>query len=151
MGEVKATHARSGPHRKRFSNQHSGIRLHIEQTPERALLGVIRARRVTCGRSDATILLLNKVRVAQALRTTITPFIAHAFVQAFGESLSQAIGEGLRHDRVVVVVLGLEPVAQLLQADAAGYRERTDMIVQTHFVRCDEVGERSARFGALLI
>ena len=133
MGEVKSTHARSGPHRKRLRDQHSCIRLHIEQTPERALLRVIRARRITCGRPDAAIFLLNKIRVAQAFRTTVTPFIAHAFVQALGESLSQAIGEGLRHDRVVVVVLGPVPVAQFLQADPAGYRECADMIAQTQF------------------
>src|SRR5271156_3858994 len=110
MGEVKATHARSGPHRKRLGDQHPYIHLHVEQTPKRTLFGVIRARWITSSWPDATILLLNKVRVAQALRTTITPFIAHAFVQAFGESLSQAIGEGLRHDRVVVVVLSSEPI-----------------------------------------
>src|ERR1700720_3748726 len=69
MGEVEPTHARTGPHRKRLSNQHSSVRLHIEQTPERALLRVIRARRVTRGRPDSTILLLNKIRVAQAFFT----------------------------------------------------------------------------------
>src|SRR5579872_1484114 len=31
--EVKAAHARSRPHRKRFRELHSGIRLYIEQTP----------------------------------------------------------------------------------------------------------------------
>src|SRR5260370_19685773 len=113
MGEVESTHARSGPHRKRLRYERPGTRMHIEQTPERALLGVIRACRVTCGRPDAAIFLSNKIRVAQALRTTITPFIAHAFVQAFGESLSQAIGEGLRPDRVLVIMICREPLAQI--------------------------------------
>ena len=72
-------------------------------------------------------------------------------MQALGESLSQAIGEGLRHDRVVVVVLGPEPVAQFFQADSAGYGERADMIVQTGFLRRDEVGEGSARLATFSV
>src|SRR5260370_11206103 len=52
VGKVKPTYARAGPHGKRLSNHHSGVRLHIEQTPERALLRVVRARRVTRGWPD---------------------------------------------------------------------------------------------------
>src|ERR1700687_5209360 len=33
VGKVKPTYARAGPHRKRLSNQHSGVHLHIEQAP----------------------------------------------------------------------------------------------------------------------
>src|SRR5208282_1057515 len=45
--EVKSTYAGAGPHGKGFGNQHSGIRLHVEQTPQGALLGVIWTLRVT--------------------------------------------------------------------------------------------------------
>src|SRR5580658_3880840 len=151
MGEVESTHARAGPHRKRLGDQHSCIRLHIEQTPKLTLFRVIRARRITRSWPDAAIFLLNKISGAQALRATITPFIPHAFVQAFGESLSQAVGDGLRHDRVVVIVLGPVRLAQFFQADPAGYRECADVSAQTRFLRSDEVGERSARLVALLI
>ena len=72
-------------------------------------------------------------------------------MQALGESFGQAIGDGLCHDRVVVVVLGPEPVAQLLQSDPARYRECTDMIGQPRFLGRNEVGKRSARLAALFI
>src|ERR1700730_5034608 len=89
VGKVEPTHARSGPHRKRLSNQHSSVRLHIEQTPKRPLLRWIRGRRVTCGWPDPTVLLLDEIRIAQSLFTTVTPFIPYSLVQAFGESFSQ--------------------------------------------------------------
>ena len=69
-------------------------------------------------------------------------------MQAFGEGFGQAIGDGLRHDRVVVVVLGAEAIAQLLQADAAGDREGADVVGQSGFLRRDEVGERAAGLAA---
>src|SRR6266851_7249131 len=103
VGKIEPTHARAGPHRKRLSDQHPGVRLHIEQTPKGAFFRVIRACGITRSRPDAPILLLDEIRVTQALRTTVTPFIPHSLVQAFGESFSQAIGDGLRHDGVVIV------------------------------------------------
>ena len=66
-------------------------------------------------------------------------------MQAFGEGFGEAVGERFGHDRVVVVVVGSELVAQLLQADAAGYCERADVIGQPGFLWRDEVGERPAR------
>ncbi len=77
----------------------------------------------------------------QIFLATVAPFVAYPLVQAFGECFSQAIGDCLRHDRVVVVVLGTEHVAQLLQADAAGHREGTYVIGQPGFFRRNEVGE----------
>ena len=40
----------------------------------------------------------------------VAPIAAGALVQQLGERLGQAIGQGLGHDRVVVVVVGLEPL-----------------------------------------
>ena len=81
---------------------------------------------------------LDQIRVAQAFVAPVAPFVAHPLVQAFGERLGQAIGDRLGHDGVVVVVLGPEPVAQLLQADAGGHGEAAEMI-----------GQRRSRFGAM--
>src|SRR5271156_5568173 len=102
MSEIEPTHAGPRPHCERLSNLHSGIRSHIEQTPERALLRVIRACRITCGRPDTAIFLFNKISVAQALIAAVTPFFSYSLMQTFGEGFGQAIGDGLRHDRVVV-------------------------------------------------
>src|SRR6266403_2254793 len=80
MGEVEPTHARAGPHRKGLRDQHSGVGLHIEQSPKGALFRVIRARRVTRSRPDPPVLLCDEIRVAQALCTTVAPFIPHPLV-----------------------------------------------------------------------
>src|SRR5271170_6022255 len=149
--KVKPTHARSGPHREGLRNLHAGVGLDIEQTPERSLLRVIRASRVARGRPDTAILLLNKIRRTETFLKPVTPFITHSLVQAFREGFGQTICDSLRHDRVVIVVLGSEAVAKLLQADTAGYRERADVIGQCRFLRRNEVRERSARFAALSV
>ena len=68
--------------------------------------------------------------VRQIFVAAIAPLVAHALVQAFGEGFGEAVGEGLGHDGVVVVVLGAEAVAELLQADAAGDGEGADVVGQ---------------------
>src|ERR1700733_15118041 len=60
MRKVEPAHARSRPHRKRLRNQHSGIRLHVEQIPQRSLPRVTWAIRGTRRRSDPAILLLDQ-------------------------------------------------------------------------------------------
>ncbi len=75
----------------------------------------------------------------QILAAAVTPLIPHSLMQAFGKSFSQAVGEGLRHDRVVIVVRGPEPVAQLFQADSARHRECPDVIGQPGIIWRDEV------------
>src|SRR3984893_9995143 len=82
MGEVEPAHARAGPHGKRLSNQHSGVRLHIEQAPQLALLGVVRARRITRGRPYPAVLLLDEIRAAQTFPTPVTPFTPHPLLPA---------------------------------------------------------------------
>ena len=73
--------------------------------------------------------------------SAVAPLIAHALVQAFGESFSQAVGNGFGHDRVVVIMRRTEVVAKFLQANAAGDREGADMILQSGCFRCNEIGE----------
>ena len=51
--EVEPAHTRTRPHCKGFREQHPGVGLNIQQTPERPLLGVIRTRRVTRRWPDA--------------------------------------------------------------------------------------------------
>src|SRR5436190_13207449 len=60
MREVKSAHARSRPHCERFCDLNSGIPLDVEQTPECALLGMVRAGRISCGGPDAAILFVNQ-------------------------------------------------------------------------------------------
>src|SRR5947209_11100598 len=102
---------------------------------------MIRARRVTRSRPDPAILLLDQFRVVQAFFTTVTPFITNSLVQALRKGFSEAIGKGLRHDCVVVVVLAPKLVAQFLQANSARHGKGADMVWQAGFLRRDEVGE----------
>ena len=102
--------------------------------PERTLLGVIWTCRVARGRPDAAILFFDEIGVAQAFLAAVAPFLAYALVQAFGEGFGQAVGNGFRHDRVVVVVLGAEAVAEFLEADAAGHGEGSDVVLQAGFL-----------------
>src|SRR5215472_12542159 len=151
MGEIKATHARARPHRKGLRELNPCVGVNTQQLPERALLRMIRARRITRGWPDTAIFFLNEILVVQVFRAAITPFFAHTGVQALGESLSQAISESLRQDGVVVIVLGLVGVAQLFKADAASHGEPPDIVGKPGFFWCVEVRERPARFAALLI
>src|SRR6476620_10956255 len=100
---------------------------------------MIRTRRVTRSGPDAAILFLDEFSVAQAFIATIAPFITHSLVQAFGEGLCQPVGDGLRHDRVVIVIICLEPVAELSQTYTAGYGEGADVIAHARFSGCNEV------------
>jgi hypothetical protein len=59
--------------------------------------------------------LVDELVDAQGFRAAVTPFVAHALVEAFGEGFGEAVGDGLGHDGVVVVVGGAEAVAQLLR------------------------------------
>src|SRR5215470_10453884 len=119
--------------------------------PERAFLGMIGARGITWGWPNAAIFFVNKIVVVQFFRTTVAPFITYTFVQAFGESFSEAISESLRHDRVVVVVLGPVRLAQLLQSDATSDCECADMIEQPRSLWRDEIGERTACLASFFI
>src|SRR5207248_7372216 len=78
------------------------------------------------------------------LRSRIARLVPPAprnLVQVLGERLREAVGEGLRHDRAIVVVLGLEPGRELVEAVPGGDRECTEMVAG----RGDEVGEAAVR------
>ena len=109
---------------------------------------MIGACRVTSGWPNPAIFFLDDFFGAEVFFATVAPFIAYLFVQAFGEGFGETIGDRLCHDCVVVVVVGAEFVAELLQADSGGYRECSDVIGQTCFLRRDEIGERPAWLAA---
>src|SRR5690606_27012910 len=123
----------------------------IEQFEQRGLFGVIRAGRVTRGRADALVLLADQRVVVQLLVLGVTPvLLAHAFMQPFGAGFGKAVGQGLDHDRVVIIALGLVGLGHFLGTDAGGGDEAADVVSHTAFFRRDEVGQRQVRLAVRL-
>ena len=58
----------------------------------------------------------------------VAPEPAHALVQEGGIGLGEPVGEGLEHDRVVVVVLGREAGGQLFGADPGRDRKGAGVV-----------------------
>ncbi len=73
--------------------------------------------------------------------------LAHLLVQPFGTGLGEAVGQGLDHDRVVVVALVLISLGQLLGADACGADETAHVVGDAGALGCHEVGQRQVRLG----
>src|SRR5262249_37649048 len=109
-------------------NLDSSIRLHIEQTPESALLRVVRAGGIASGWTNSTILLLDQIGNAEFFVAAVTPFVAHLLMQAFGKGFGQAVGNSFRHDCTVVVMVRTKPITQIAQTNAGGDCERANMI-----------------------
>src|ERR1051325_2895598 len=104
MREVEPADAASGPHGETLGEFDAGVRLHVEQLPENALLGVIGARGITGRRTDAAILFLDEVFRRKLLGPSVSPLVTNALVEKLGEGFGQSVGQRLRHDGVVGVV-----------------------------------------------
>ena len=100
---------------------------------------MVRAGGVAERRPDAPELLRRELLARQAL-LRLVPGVAHDFVQVLGERLRKPVGEGLDHDRPVVVVLGLVTRGELVRA-VDGDGERADVVA----VRADVVGQAAVR------
>src|SRR6516164_9012785 len=117
--------------------------------PERSLLRVVRAGRITRSRPNTTIFLVNQIFITQTFPATVAPLAAHPLVQIFGEGFRQPVRKSLCHDCVVVIVLCPVAIAKLLQADAAGHRKGSDVVRQSRLFRRDEVSQGTAWVVAL--
>ena len=78
--------------------------------------------------TDATIFLLDQFFLRQLFFLAVTPFPANALMQKLGECLSEAIRQGLGHDRVVVIMLSFKAANQLISAVSRGDREDAQVI-----------------------
>ncbi len=106
--------------------------LGVQQLEDRALLGVVGARRVARRGADALVSLGDERVVVERLVRRVAPQrSAHPLVEQLRERLREAVGERRGQDRAVVVVVGHEPRPQLLEADAGGHREQAHVIRDT--------------------
>ena len=98
--------------------------------------------RIARRRADALVFLGDQGGDVQLFIDRIAPVVGAYFaVQPFGRGLGQAIGEGLEHDRTVVVVLRLELGELGLDAQSGRHGEGPGVIP----ARRDEVGQRLLR------
>ena len=78
-------------------------------------------------------------------------FLPHPLVQALGEGLGEAIGDGLEQDRRVVVVVGLEGHDPVLGTDPARDGEAPDVVGQPRRLGRHEIGQRPIRYAVAVL
>jgi hypothetical protein len=142
--EVEAADAGRRRHRQALGQAHADLAglQHLEHV---ALDAVVGAGRIARRRADAAVLLGDQVLVAELLVGRVAPELgAHALVQPLGEGLGQPVGQGLEHDRRVVVVVVGELLLLLLHAQARSHGEQAD-VVGRHALGRDEVGQAAVR------
>ena len=100
--------------------------LGAEQREQLRLLAVVRAGGIAERGPDAAEALARSARSLGSCSSGAYHSRRATLVQLLGERLGEAVGERLDHDRVVVVVLGLEARGELVGAEAGGDRERAD-------------------------
>src|SRR6476646_8804702 len=137
--EVDPADSGSRRHRERVRQRDAGRLLGPEQVEELSLLGVVRTRRITEGRTDPAELLRSQL-VGRELLVGLVPRAPHNLVEVLRERLGEAVGEGLDHDRAVIVVLRLVVSGELVGAVDRD-RERADVVA----VGADVVGEAAVR------
>ncbi len=125
---------------------HAGVALGIQQLPERGFFGVLGAGRVARRGADALVLLVDQGVVVERFAGGIAPQLgAHALVQALGERLRQAVGQGLEQDGAVVVVRRLETRHVRIDADAGGAGERAQPVRHAAVAWREVIGEAQVR------
>ncbi len=101
-------------------------------------------------RADAAVLLGDQLFEREVLARRVAPFASRPAVQPLGEGLGQPVGQGLDHDRVVVVELGLEAAHDRIGAEPGGDRERADVVAHAARARGHEVGQAQTRIGVVV-
>ena len=114
---------------------------YVQEIEQRPLFGVIRAGRIPWSGANAPVPFTDQLFMGQCFTAAIPPVFPSLFVQPFGERLRQPIGQGFRHDRVIIIVFLLKPLAQGFDADAGRDRERAEVIGQMGRFRSDKSGE----------
>mmetsp|Transcript_2679 Transcript_2679/g.6394 ORF Transcript_2679/g.6394 Transcript_2679/m.6394 type:complete len:486 (+) Transcript_2679:349-1806(+) len=75
------------------------------------------------------------------LRAVAPVYLAHLLVQALSKGLGEAVGEGLRHDLVVVVVSLFVRLDDRLQTQPSSDSEHADVVLESGLLGRDKVGE----------
>ena len=116
---------------------------------------MIRAGRITRRRADAAIALVDQAFRIQGFVSGVAPELpADHLVQTFRERLGQAVGQRLRHDRMVDVMVAFKACDQFVATKAGGHRKSAEVIRHAARARGDEISQRviglPGRFALLL-
>lgn len=149
MREIPATHRRRRIHGFRFREFTPGMFLGIEQRPQLVLLGMFRTGGITGGGTDALVVFADEFFVIEILAVQslpgrpVTPLkapvdVPYAIMHVLGIGLGQAVGEGLDHDGVVIVVL-LFKLFGFFFSTEDGNDEGANSIFFTACFGCDKI------------
>ena len=128
MGEVQAADRRSGKHGKRFRQVNAGALFGLQQVEQDPFFGVVRARGIARSRTDSTIALSDEILRRQAFFFAVPPCLADFPMQPFGKRFGKPVGQRFCHDRVVIIMVFFESLAQGLDPDSRGHRKPAQVI-----------------------
>src|SRR6056300_1230404 len=87
------------------------------------------AGRVSWSRSDTAVPLFDESVVIQSLIGCVPPKLCpHASVKVLSKGLCQPVCEGLKHDRIVVIVRRFKRFHAFVNAVPCGYTETADVV-----------------------
>ena len=114
----------------------------VQQLPDRALFGVLRAGRIARRRTNPLVVFADQLLVAEVFVRRVAPVhLTHALVEVLGEGFRQTVSNRFHHDFVVIIVLRFERIRQRVFFQTAGYRKGTDIIGFATQLRRDEIGQ----------
>mmetsp|Transcript_40315 Transcript_40315/g.34038 ORF Transcript_40315/g.34038 Transcript_40315/m.34038 type:complete len:298 (-) Transcript_40315:3000-3893(-) len=139
--EVKPRNRGRGKHCKRFGKLNRSQIMGFEKRPHLLFLRVIGLRRITGSRTNAVVFDLENVILSHVFLRRITPLLlANVQMQLFTIRFGKTVGERLRHDLAVVVVLCLERGDERLHAEPRRHCKQPDVVLDTATLGRDEVG-----------
>ena len=128
-------------HRAAFGERDARRGFDAEQAEESRFLRVIGAGGIAGRGPDAAVFFADEFFVRKRLELAVAAGLARALVEHLGHGFGQAVAEGLRHDRVVVVVLRAEGGGKIFDAVAGGDGETAAVIEAAALARGDVIGE----------
>src|SRR5438067_1650655 len=99
---------------------------------------MIRTGGISGSRPDSAIPFTDQLVDVQILVLPISPFVTYPLVQTLRKRFRQPVGERLRHDRVVIVVIGAESGGQLIHAVTRRDYKRSEVIREARFLGGNE-------------
>ena len=84
--------------------------------------------RIARGRPDPSVFFVDQVVDRQTLLAAIAPVVTSLLVQHFGQGFGEPVGQGLAHDRVIIVVIPLKLLDERLELEPGRDGKRTQVV-----------------------